>query len=51
MKCHVDAKRGYSLIELLAAAVAASVLALTAGTILFHAYDAWDENHAAVKCS
>jgi Tfp pilus assembly protein PilW len=42
-------KQGYSLVELLAAALAASVLALTAGTMLFHAYDAWDENHDAVN--
>jgi Tfp pilus assembly protein PilW len=42
-------KQGYSLVELLAAALAASVLALTAGTMLFHAYDAWNENHEAVN--
>lgn len=49
MRCCVNSKRGYSLIELLAAALAASVLVLTAGTMLFYAYDAWDENHAAVN--
>jgi Tfp pilus assembly protein PilW len=49
MRCYGKSKQGYSLIELLAAALAASVLALTAGTMLFHAYDAWDENHAAVN--
>jgi prepilin-type N-terminal cleavage/methylation domain-containing protein len=49
MRCCVNSKRGYSLIELLAAALAASVLALTAGTMLFHAYGAWNDNHAAVN--
>jgi Tfp pilus assembly protein PilW len=40
---------GYSLVELLLGILAAAILALTAGTMLFHAYDAWDDNHAAVN--
>ncbi len=40
---------GYSLVELLAGMLAASVLTLTIGTMLYHAYDAWDENHDAVN--
>ena len=42
-------RRGYSLIELLIGMLAAAVLALTVGTMLFHAYDAWDDNHNAVN--
>jgi len=42
-------RRGYSLVELLAGMLAASILALTLGTMLFHAYDAWDDNHDAVN--
>ena len=49
MKSCKKSKQGYSLVELMAGALSASVLALTAGTMLFHAYDAWDENHAAVN--
>lgn len=40
---------GFSLVELLVASLAAAILALTAGTMLYHAYDAWDDNHAAVN--
>jgi type II secretory pathway pseudopilin PulG len=40
---------GYSLIELLAGVLAASVLALTAGTMVFHAYNGWNDNHTAVN--
>lgn len=42
-------RQGFSLVELMAGMLAASVLALTIGTMLFHAYDAWDDNHAAVN--
>jgi len=42
-------KSGFSLVEVLAALMAASILALTAGIMLFHAYDAWTENHDAVN--
>ncbi len=45
----VRQREGYSLVELMAGMLAATVLALTIGTMLFHAYDAWDENHAAVN--
>ena len=41
--------RGFSLVELLAAMLAASILAITAGTMLFHAYSAWNDNHNAVN--
>jgi Tfp pilus assembly protein PilW len=44
-----EKKSGFSLVELLAGALAASILAITAGTMVFHAYDAWDENHRAVN--
>ena len=49
MRCCLNSKRGYSLIELLAAALAASVLALTAGIMIFQSYGAWEDNHAAVN--
>ncbi len=42
-------KSGFSLVEVLAGLLAASVLALTAGTMLFHAYDGWSDNHTAVN--
>jgi prepilin-type N-terminal cleavage/methylation domain-containing protein len=42
-------REGFSLVELLAAMLAASILAITAGTMLFHAYSAWNDNHNAVN--
>lgn len=49
MKNRREHRRGYSLIELMAGMLAAAVLALTVGTMLYHAYDAWDDNHDAVN--
>jgi prepilin-type N-terminal cleavage/methylation domain-containing protein len=40
---------GFSLVELLAALTAASMVALTAGIILFYAYRAWTDNKATVE--
>jgi len=39
----------FSLVELLVAMVAGAILAITGGTMIFHAYNAWDDNHAAVN--
>jgi Tfp pilus assembly protein PilW len=40
---------GFTSVELMVGAVAASILALTAGMMVYQAYDAWDESHAAVN--
>ena len=40
---------GFTLVELMAAAVAASILAITAGTMLFQAYNSWTSNHNAIN--
>ena len=42
-------RSGFSLVELMAGALAASVLAITAGTMVFHAYNGWTENSNAVN--
>ena len=40
---------GFSLVELLIGLLSAAVLVLTAGTMVFHVYDAWDDSHDAVN--
>ncbi len=42
-------KRGFSLVELLIGLLAAIILVLTAGAMVFHVYDAWADCHDAVN--
>ena len=45
----MNKRAGFSLVELMVAALAGSVLAITAGTLLVMAFGAWQRNHTAVN--
>lgn len=45
----VDTKNGFSLVELMVAALATSILALTFGSTLYFVFNGWQHNMAAVE--